>query len=187
MSAYFKDQIQQSDHLVAKKTGKITHNELIPAQQAPRDREPIAIVGIGGRFPKSENLETFWSNLEQGVNMVDEIPSDRWDWRKFFGEDAPDDLKANSKWGGFIKDHDCFDAGFFAISPREAEVMDPEQRIFLESAWQAIEDSGHRASELSGTNTGVFLGVTGFDYMETPVATPEPHWRLHLFGSVQFN
>lgn len=129
-------------------------------------REPVAIIGISGVFPKSRDVNEFWKNLCEGRNMITEIPAERWDWREYFSTDRTDKDKINSKWGGFIDDVDKFDAQFYNISPREAELMDPQQRIFMETVWKAIEDSGYKASELSGRNIGVFVGMQFADYQE---------------------
>jgi amino acid adenylation domain-containing protein len=127
---------------------------------------PVAIVGMGGVLPQSPDLQTFWEHLKQGLNMVSEVPADRWDWRDVYGDPAGDALKTNSKWGGFLHDVDKFDATFFGISPREAELMDPQQRLLLEVVWKTMEDAGYRPSDFQGSNTGVFLGVTANDYAD---------------------
>jgi acyl transferase domain-containing protein len=128
--------------------------------------DPIAIVGMAGRFPQSADLAEFWRNLATGSDLVTEVPQDRWDWQAYFGDPHSGPNKTSSKWGGFLKEIDKFDAGFFRISPKEAAMMDPQQRIMLELAWQAIEDSGHAPSALRGSATGVFIGVCNDDYRE---------------------
>ncbi|HET9526186.1 MAG TPA: SDR family NAD(P)-dependent oxidoreductase, partial [Pyrinomonadaceae bacterium] len=133
---------------------------------ATNTKEPIAIIGMCGIMPQSEDLDAFWRHLEAGDDLVTEIPSDRWDWKAYFGNPAEEANKTNIKWGGFINDVDKFDARFFGISRREAEFMDPQQRIFLETVWKAIEDAGYKPSELAGQKVGVFAGVAGLDYGE---------------------
>ncbi|MGD9211030.1 MAG: SDR family NAD(P)-dependent oxidoreductase, partial [Desulfobacteraceae bacterium] len=128
--------------------------------------EPIAIIGMNGVMPESENLYQFWKHLENKDDLVKNIPPDRWNWKEIFDESGRDKNKTFARRGGFMKEVDKFDAAFFAISPREAELMDPKQRILLESVWKAIEDAGYRPSKLSGTNTGVFIGVGVSDYNE---------------------
>ncbi len=125
---------------------------------APRGGD-VAIVGMAGRFPGSADLTEFWDHLEQGRDLVTEIPGDRWDWRAHTGT-------SRSRWGGFVPGVDRFDAAFFGISPREAELMDPQQRLLLEVVWTAIEDAGYRASDLAGKRVGVFIGTTNSDYAE---------------------
>ncbi len=128
--------------------------------------EPIAIVGMSGVMPQSEDLDEFWENLKESTDMITLIPPDRWRWEDFYGDPLKESNKTNSKWGGFMKEVDKFDALFFGISPREAHMMDPQQRIFLETVWKAIEDSGQKVSDLSGTKTGLFVGVATNDYID---------------------
>jgi acyl transferase domain-containing protein/tryptophanase/acyl carrier protein len=128
--------------------------------------QPIAVVGMSGVMPQSEDLEEFWENLEQGRDLVTVIPPDRWRWEDYYGDPLKEVNKSNSKWGAFMKEVDTFDPLFFGISPREAQMMDPQQRIFLQQVWKAIEDSGQKVSDLSGTRTGLFVGVATNDYVE---------------------
>jgi len=127
---------------------------------------PIAVVGMSGVMPQSDDLEEFWENLRAARNLVTEIPRDRWKWEDFDGDPLKERNKTNSKWGGFMREVDKFDPLFFGISPREAEMMDPQQRIFLETVWKAIEDSGHKVSDLAGTKTGLFVGAATRDYAD---------------------
>ncbi|WP_257389422.1 type I polyketide synthase, partial [Tahibacter caeni] len=139
------------------------------ASAAPVNRfhdMPIAIVGMSGVMPQSDDLDEFWQHLKNGDDLISVIPEDRWDWREYYGDPFKEVNKSNSKWGGFMKEVDKFDALFFGISRREAQMMDPQQRIFLETVWKAIEDSGHRVSDLSGTRTGLFVGVATNDYVD---------------------
>lgn len=136
--------------------------------------QPIAIVGMSGVMPGSENLEEFWENLENEKNLITVIPEDRWNWEDYDGDPFREKNKTNSKWGGFMSDVDKFDPSFFGISPREAEMMDPQQRIFLETVWKTIEDSGHKVSDLSGTKTGLFVGVATRDYADSLVDNQIP-------------
>jgi polyketide synthase PksN len=127
---------------------------------------PIAIIGMSGVMPQSEDLESFWQHLVAGDDLITEVPSDRWDWQAYYGDPFKESNKTQIKWGGFMPAVDKFDAEFFNISAREAELMDPQQRIFLETVWKAIEDAGYKASDLSGTKTGVFAGIASADYSE---------------------
>ncbi|MCG8618361.1 MAG: SDR family NAD(P)-dependent oxidoreductase, partial [Desulfobacterales bacterium] len=126
--------------------------------------EPVAIVGISGRFPMAEDIGTFWENLANGKDCITEIPEDRWDWKALHagGEDTPTPMK----WGGFIDGVDEFDPSFFEISPREAELMEPQQRLMMRYVWKAIEDAGIPAESLAGTKTGLFVGTGGNQYAE---------------------
>ena len=128
---------------------------------------PIAIVGMSGVMPQADNLDEYWDKLSKAQNnMVTLIPPDRWDWEAYYGNPMAEKNKTLSKWGGFMREVDKFDPLFWGISPREAEMMDPQQRIFLESVWGAIEDSGHRVSDLAGTKTGLFVGAATRDYID---------------------
>lgn len=128
--------------------------------------DPVAIVGISGRMPRSADLSEFWNHLREGRSCVSEIPQDRWDWRDFAGEAADGTNRTNIRWGAFLNQVDQFDPLFFGISPKEAASMDPQQRLMLECAWEAIEDSGTAPKDLAGTNTGVFVGVSTSDYAD---------------------
>jgi thioester reductase-like protein len=126
--------------------------------------EPIAIIGVGCRLPGAANPAAFWQLLRNGVDAIQEIPADRWDVDKFYDPQPGVPGKMSTRWGGFISEVDRFDAGFFGISPREAERMDPQQRLLLEVAWEAIEDAGIPVDSLSGSQTGVFVGIGNHDY-----------------------
>jgi acyl transferase domain-containing protein/NAD(P)-dependent dehydrogenase (short-subunit alcohol dehydrogenase family)/acyl carrier protein len=158
--------------------------------------EPVAVIGIAGVFPGSKDIETFWDNLENQRNLVTEIPPERWDWREFYSTDRQEKNKSVSKWAGFIDDVDKFDARFFNISPREAELMDPQHRIFLEVVWKALEDSGHKPSQLWGRQVGVFTGIQYNDYqklleglgeMQAQMTTGNAHSMLSNRVSFLFN
>ncbi|MFH0348563.1 SDR family NAD(P)-dependent oxidoreductase [Bacillus vallismortis] len=134
--------------------------------KSSRQSEDIAIIGMSGIFPGSKNLDEFWKHLESETNLITEVPRERWDWRDFHADYSDGHLTTKSKWGGFIPDVDKFDPRFFKISPLEAEMMDPQQRLFLQVVWHTIEDSGYKASDLSGKNIGLFAGVQFSDYQK---------------------
>ncbi len=127
--------------------------------------EPIAIVGIGCRFPGNCNSpSSFWEMLRNSQDAICEVPKDRWDIEDFYDPDPLAPGKMNTRWGGFLKGVDLFDADFFSISPREAMHMDPQQRLLLEVAWEALDDAGLVVNKLAKTQTGVFLGLSLSDY-----------------------
>ncbi len=126
--------------------------------------EPIAIIGIGCRFPGANSPEAFWQLLRNGVDAITEIPSNRWDLRELYDPNVDIPGKMNSRYGGFLPQVDQFDPQFFGISPREAVSMDPQQRLLLEVAWEALEDAGLIQEHLSGSQTGVFMGISTNDY-----------------------
>ncbi|RYD94476.1 MAG: KR domain-containing protein, partial [Sphingobacteriales bacterium] len=128
---------------------------------------PIAVVGMSGVMPQSDDLDEFWENLKNAEDtMVTLIPKDRWSWEDYYGDPLTEENKTKSKWGGFMREVDKFDPLFWGISPREAEMMDPQQRIFLETVWKAVEDSGQKVSDLAGTKTGLFVGAATRDYID---------------------
>ena len=133
---------------------------------ATRTFQEVAIIGIGGMMPQSPDLETFWQHIANGDDLITEIPTERWDWQSTYDPSGQDPQRSASKWGGFIPDVDKFDPAFFKISPREAAMMDPQHRLFLQMAWRAIEDAGYRASDLAGRSAGVYVGVQFQEYQE---------------------
>ncbi|MFL6087549.1 MAG: type I polyketide synthase [Mycobacterium sp.] len=127
--------------------------------------EPVAVVGVGCRFPGDVvGPESFWRLLVDGEDAVSEVPADRWDAEEFYDPDPLAPGRMTTKWGGFISDVAGFDANFFGITPREAAAMDPQQRILLEVAWEALEHAGIPPDSLGGTRTGVMMGLSAWDY-----------------------
>ena len=126
--------------------------------------EPIAIIGMGCRFPGAKNPESFWQLLENGVDGISEVPSSRWNIDAFYDPDPATPGKMNTRWGGFLEQVDRFDANFFGIAPREAESIDPQQRLLLEVSWEALENAGIAPHKLRGSKTGVFVGISSNDY-----------------------
>ncbi|NEW09012.1 SDR family NAD(P)-dependent oxidoreductase [Paenibacillus sp. SYP-B3998] len=126
--------------------------------------EPIAIIGISGRFPQADTVESLWNNLKDRKECITEVPKDRWDWREYYGDSHNEIGKSNSKWGGFLTNIDRFDPLFFKISPKEAHIMDPCQRLFLEEAWHALEDAGYMGELIKGKSCGVYVGIEEGEY-----------------------
>ncbi|MEM7125458.1 MAG: SDR family NAD(P)-dependent oxidoreductase [Chloroflexota bacterium] len=124
----------------------------------------IAIIGMSGRFPKAQNLDEFWNNLREGIDCVEEVPAHRWVLDDYYDPDPAAPNKSYSKWAGLLDGIDQFDPLFFNISPKEAVLMDPQQRLFLQEAWHAVEDAGYTKQDLSGSPCGVFVGVETGDY-----------------------
>ncbi|MBA2649829.1 MAG: SDR family NAD(P)-dependent oxidoreductase [Legionella sp.] len=118
----------------------------------------VAIIGMAGRYPMANNPAELWNNLKAAKDCVIEIPRERWDYNQYYNPDKKKPGISYSKWGGFIEDFDKFDPLFFNISPREAELMDPQERLFLEVAWQTLEDAGY-SLQAAGTSIGVYVGV----------------------------
>ncbi|MFJ9425234.1 SDR family NAD(P)-dependent oxidoreductase [Streptomyces sp. NPDC101249] len=133
------------------------------ASAAPDPHEPIAIVGMAGRFPQADSVDELWDLLRTGRDAVGPVPEGRYDTAAFHGDgDGPGRITTDQ--GGFLKDVSRFDAAFFGIPAREAENLDPQQRLLLESAWHALEDGGLDPHALRSTRTGVFVGVSYADY-----------------------
>ena len=126
--------------------------------------EPIAIIGIGCRFPGAHDPEAFWRLLRDGMAAISEVPAERFNLHAFYDPNPATPGKMNTPWGGFLEQIDQFDPHFFGISPREAARMDPQQRLLLEVAWEALEDAGQAPERLVGAQTGVFIGISTNDY-----------------------
>ncbi len=126
--------------------------------------EGIAIIGMAVQFPGASNLSQFWQLILRGHDCITEASRQRWDDRTFYHSNPNEPNRSYSKWGGFVDDIDVFDPLFFNIAPREAELMDPQQRLFLHQAWLAIENAGYSEARISGTNCGVFVGCSDGDY-----------------------
>ncbi len=129
--------------------------------------DPIAIVGMSCRFPGgADSPEAFWNMLLAGRDGIVEVPGERWDIEQFYDADSTAPGKMSTRWGGFLREIDKFDADFFGISPREAEAMDPQQRLLLEVVWEALENAGQTADRLAGSQTGTFVGMYYHDYAD---------------------
>jgi acyl transferase domain-containing protein/SAM-dependent methyltransferase/acyl carrier protein len=145
--------------------------------------EPIAIVGLGCRFPGAASPDAFWRLLHDGVDAITEVPRDRWDADALNAVDRGADEPPISKHGGFLDGVDRFDAYFFGITPREAAGMDPQQRLLLEVAWEALEHAGLAPDRLAGTATGVFVGIAGDDYAQLRARSEDPARADGYFAS----
>ncbi|HEX5496863.1 MAG TPA: amino acid adenylation domain-containing protein [Mycobacteriales bacterium] len=151
-------------------------SELAAAERAERARtEPVAIVGMACRLPGDcTDPESYWELLSQGRDGITDIPASRWDVEHYYDPSPAAAGKMYARRGGFLADIDRFDAAFFGISPREAATLDPQQRLLLEVGWQALEDAAQGPDELLGSPTGVFFGVTNYDYCQLQMQQVAP-------------
>ncbi|TPN80756.1 SDR family NAD(P)-dependent oxidoreductase, partial [Aquimarina algicola] len=154
-------------------------------------KEDIAVIGLSGRYPGAKTLDEFWDNLKLGKDAITEVPLSRWNAAELYDPEKGKVGKIASKWGGFIDDVDKFDPLFFNISPRDAELMDPQERLFLQTAWETIEDAGYTLDQLAkvgrsdsaglGGHVGVYAGVMYGEYQmfgaeETLKGNPMATW-----------
>ncbi len=166
LARYLASDATSKDSVVAATPKSLEPAPLGPASLGPANFEPIAIVGMSCRFPQANTLDEFWNLLRSGVDAITEVPKDRWNID--FAADSKSGLshKLGARWGGFLSDVQTFDPAFFGISPREAVQIDPQQRLALELAWEALEDAGIPATSLAGTRCGVYVGVIWHDYAD---------------------
>ncbi|TDD72506.1 type I polyketide synthase [Actinomadura rubrisoli] len=128
--------------------------------------EPIAVVGMGCRLPGGVcSPEQLWSHLIAGRDLVTEVPPEKWDLEEVYDSEPGTQGRSVSRWGGFLEDVAGFDHAFFGVGREEAEAADPQHRILLEVAWESVESAGIAPSLLTGSNTGVFAGLSYADYL----------------------
>ena len=163
-------------------------------RRAARDRrtasDPIAIIGLSGRYPEAVDIEAYWRNLRDGKDCIVEVPKDRWNWREYYSEDRTRSGHHYSKWGGFIAGVDEFDPLFFNISPKEAKFIDPQERLFLQHAWMAVEDAGYTRASLQAPSesglpgqVGVYAGLMYSEYQLFGAEASARGKRLGIAGS----
>ncbi len=172
----------------------------------PGNRTDIAVIGMSGRYPGARDLEAFWQNLRDGIDCIGEIPASRWDWQRYYNDAASSVEGAGlhprhqSKWGGFIDGVDEFDADFFGIPAQEAALLDPQERLFLQEAWAAMEDAGYtreslakasrrcthpaapadsRSSDVSSNDVSVYVGVMYAEYQLNAASAQGAPISLH--------
>ncbi|WP_261627228.1 beta-ketoacyl synthase N-terminal-like domain-containing protein, partial [Pseudoalteromonas holothuriae] len=137
---------------------------LMPVKKNDQVDQVIAIIGMSGSFAQAKNMTDFWQNLSQGKDCISLIPERCWPWQSVYGDPLTEVNKTNVKWAATLPDTDMFDPLFFGLSPHEALLMDPQQRMILKHTWLAIEDAGYAPSSLKGSNTSVFIGTASSGY-----------------------
>lgn len=139
--------------------------------------EEIAIIGLSGQYPDASDVDEFWNLLTNKKSAIRDIPESRWGMENFYDPDPNAKDRSYSKKGGFIPNIDHFDPMFFSITPREAEYMDPRQRLFLQESFKALEDAGYAEQDLAGLKCGMFVGVQDGEYVV--------HYHGEMNGMVQ--
>jgi polyketide synthase PksN len=164
--------------------------EIIADRRGKAGTEAIAIIGLSGRYPQAINIEEYWKNLRDGKDCITEVPGNRWNWNEYYSEDRSKSGYHYSKWGGFIDGVDEFDPLFFNISPLEAEILDPQERLFLQHAWMAIEDAGYTRAGLQiphelglAGQVGVYAGVMYSEYQLFGIEASKKGQRVGIPGS----
>ncbi len=150
--------------------------KIAPIQPASRK---IAVIGMAGRFPESPNLEVFWAHLKAGDSLITEVSPERWRLVDYYDSQKTKPGKSYSKWGGFLENIDYFDAAFFGIKAEEAVLMDPLQRLLLELSQELLDHAGYPKEELSGSQTGVFIGGGESDYVQYAQTEKKAQWHKH--------
>ncbi|MFI5528204.1 amino acid adenylation domain-containing protein [Kitasatospora sp. NPDC051853] len=147
--------------------------ELAAAEQART--EPVAVIGMACRMPGgAQDPEGFWELLREGRDGTGDVPADRFDVDRIYDPTGERPGTTRTRRGGFLDGVDGFDAPFFGVSPREAAVLDPQQRLLMEVGWEALEHAGQGADQLAGTTTGIYLGVTNLDYPQRVIQDVDP-------------
>ena len=156
------EKLRKYERLIKQSYHKIEALEAEVNRLKETQGEPIAIVGMGCRFPGANSPEEFWQLLRDGVDAIREVPKERWDVDACVDGNLDSADKMSIRFGGFIEQLEEFDAQFFGISPREAVSLDPQQRLLLEVSWEALEN----AAVMPPSATGVFVGISNLDYRE---------------------
>lgn len=161
--------MQERGRLLMGETKDWKRELLIRWMETKQNKDPdsdIAIVGISGRYPMADDLDSFWDLIKNGKSAITEVPKDRWDAEVFYHNSQANHDMHNTKWGGFINGADRFDPLLFHMSPLEAEQIDPQERLMLQTVWEVFEDAGYTRNNSNriGQQVGVFIGAMNSDY-----------------------
>ncbi|MEM7348512.1 MAG: beta-ketoacyl synthase N-terminal-like domain-containing protein, partial [Chloroflexota bacterium] len=143
----------------------------------------VAIIGMSGRFPGAANIDAYWHNLKAGICSITEVPADRWRIDQFYDPRPQASAASYSKWGGFLTDIDKFDPLFFNISPAEARVMDPQQRLVLEEVYHALEHAGYAQQSAARQGCGLYVGIMGSNEYHTHILKKEDDIAQAMLGN----
>jgi amino acid adenylation domain-containing protein len=146
----------------------------------PEGAADIAVIGLSGRYPGAGTIAEFWDNLQAGLDCITEVPPERWDYRPYYHPDKGRPGKTNCKWGGFIAAVDQFDPLFFNLSPRQAELVDPQERLFLETVWNLLESSGYTREKIRRVYQGMVGVYAGAMFHQYHLLEPDPVKRSVL-------
>ncbi|KDO02436.1 MULTISPECIES: beta-ketoacyl synthase N-terminal-like domain-containing protein [spotted fever group] len=173
----------KENFVVTESTSSKPPQNLEPSSLSQRNENDLAVIGLSGKFPKAKNIDEFWNNLVNGLNCTTAIPLERWNNSEFY--DPEGGLgKIYTNYGCFIEDVEYFDNKFFQITPFDAENIDPQERLFLQTTYHAIENSGYKVSDLKGSNIGVFVGIMNVGYSWLGIDTDKMNWADTLYWSV---
>ncbi|WP_316976892.1 non-ribosomal peptide synthetase [Shumkonia mesophila] len=162
-------------YVAALKRASETIKELLGENARLRQRSPIAVVGVACRFPAGGNSPgEFWDVLAEGRDAVAPVPKERWDVERWWDADPEAPGKLYTRTGAFLDDVKGFDPAFFNITPKEAHALDPQQRLLLELSWEAFEAAGQDVRRLAGSRTGVYVGLSNYDYVQAHVHSGDP-------------
>ena len=143
-----------------------------PAAMSVKSTTPVAVIGMACRLPGGiESPEQLWEALRRGDDLVTEVPPDRWDKDEYYDPESGVPGRTASKWGAFLDDVAGFDSEFFGINEREAAALDPQHRLLLETSWEAMEHAGLTPDVMKDSLTGVFTGLTHYDYQLLAMAS----------------
>lgn len=147
------------------------------------EEEEMAIIGISCRYADANTKEQLWKNLSKGVCSVDEVPTNRWSKETYYDKNRNNLYATDCKWGGFLQGIDEFDPMFFGMTGKDAQLTDPQQRMFLEEAWSALEDAGYASMSSEAKSVGVYLGIGTGDYQEYMLSKNVPLEAQSFWGN----